>query len=373
MTSSPIPNFQSREQIESLLAGRKNYRDEVKAITERYRYVVFYGCGAILNSIVETWMEQVGRPLDFTCDSNPEKWGKIFCGAKCLSPQELLAIKDQCAIFVTVGQFKPVFESLLKAGCPSVNLVYKYDLATSAYLDTHAPAEIATNLWRTRQWLSDRRSVEAFDAIVNRVLSAGRGPELMTSVCDGHQYFPADVIKLTECERLVDIGAFNGDTVKDFVERTSAKFDRIFCFEVDRMNFAALKENAARLPNADRIKVFNVGIWDSECDITYSIGQSQSTVGAGTEKGHVVPLDQVLQGEKVSMIKMDIEGAEVRALHGAKSIIQHQKPRMAICVYHDFTHLWAVPSYLKKLVPEYKIYMRHHTNLEYETVCYATI
>ena len=69
------------------------------------------------------------------------------------------------------------------------------------------------------------------------------------------------------------------------------------------------------------INVFNLGIWDAECDVTYSIGKSQSTIGDGEAKGHVVPLDHVLRGERVSFIKMDIEGAEPNALRGAKNII----------------------------------------------------
>ena len=125
------------------------------------------------------------------------------------------------------------------------------------------------------------------------------------------------------------------------------------------------------MPEQDRIKIYNLGIWDSECDITYSIGDSQSTVGLGEGKGHVVPLDDALHDEKTTFIKMDIEGAEPQALRGARKIIQTQKPKLAICIYHDFRHLWEIPLYIKSLVPEYRIYFRHHTNLEYETVCYA--
>jgi len=49
------------------------------------------------------------------------------------------------------------------------------------------------------------------------------------------------------------------------------------------------------------------------------------------------------------------------------------KLKLAICIYHDFRHLWEIPLYIKELVPEYKIYLRHHTDLAYETVCYAMI
>src|SRR4030067_171331 len=89
-----------RTRIAKLLAQKRNYRQEVRELTERDPYVVFYGCGAILNSIVESWDEHVGRKIDYCCDSDSGKWGKFFCGAKCLSPNELMAIKDKCVVFV---------------------------------------------------------------------------------------------------------------------------------------------------------------------------------------------------------------------------------------------------------------------------------
>lgn len=53
-----------------------------------------------------------------------------------------------------------------------------------------------------------------------------------------------------------------------------------------------------------------------------------------------------------------------------KTIVMH-KPKLAICIYHSAEDLWRIPIYIKQLVPEYKIYIRHHTDIQYETVCYA--
>jgi FkbM family methyltransferase len=358
--------------IAGLLAKRRNYQQEIKRLAGRYPHVVFYGCGAILSSIVDTWNEYVDRRIDFCCDSDHEKWGKTFAGGiPCISPKQLLSMREQCAVFVTIGQFQPVYEFLTGSGVASVNLIYKYDLVTSEFLAAHEDREIAANLAASRRLLADQRSRQVFDAILDRVLGGRDDPGIMMDVCEPDQYFPADIIQLTDHESFVDIGAFNGDTVKDLVGRTRARFDRITCFEVDRANYGALRETVRHMSCADRITLHNVGIWDSECDITYSVGRSQSTIGEGEGDGHVVPLDDVLGSESVSFIKMDIEGAEPRALRGATRIIQSQKPRLAICVYHHIEHLWDIPLAIHELVPEYQIYLRHHTNLEYETVCYA--
>jgi FkbM family methyltransferase len=358
--------------ITARLATRSNYQEEVKRLVAAYPMVVFYGCGAILNSIVDTWNEYVGRTIDFCCDSDPAKWGKSFAGGiPCISPDELRTMKDRCAVFVTIGQFQPVFDALTQSGFPSVNLIYKYDLVASEFLANQDDRATAVNLARARALLADERSRMVFDAILERILGGGHDPAIMASVCEPDQYFPVDIVHLTDHESFVDIGAFDGDTTKDFADRTSGQFDRITCFEVDRINFSALQETVRQMSCADRITIHNLGIWDSECDITYSIGKSQSTIGEGEGKGHVVPLDDVLGIDPVSYIKMDIEGAEPQALSGARRIIQAQKPRLAVCVYHHIRHLWEIPLAIHELVPDYRIYLRHHTNLEYETVCYA--
>lgn len=87
----------------------------------------------------------------------------------------------------------------------------------------------------------------------------------------------------------------------------------------------------------------------------------------------VVPLDTLLASNKVTFIKMDIEGAEQNALEGAKQIIQKQTPKLAICIYHSLEDLWEVPLQIKRMVPEYKIGVRHHAANMGDTVCYAYI
>ena len=55
-----------------------------------------------------------------------------------------------------------------------------------------------------------------------------------------------------------------------------------------------------------------------------------------------VDLDSLFLQEQVTFIKMDIEGAELKALDGAKNIIKDDVPDLAICVYHNVNHLWDI-------------------------------
>jgi len=211
-----------------LLGRRRNYKQEIKDLIHQRKFVVFYGCGLFFNNVMGAWEGHMKRKIDYCCDSDSAKWGKLFHGVKCLSPQELLAIKDQCTVFVTIGDFEPVFKFLSESGFPSVNLIYKYDLDISDFLMRCDYEETASMLYQTYTFLSDEQSVKVFDAIVNRVFGDASDIKIMANVCEKDQYFSPDIVKLSNHESFVDVGAFDGDTLKDFIAHTHAEFDAIF-------------------------------------------------------------------------------------------------------------------------------------------------
>lgn len=75
--------------------------------------------------------------------------------------------------------------------------------------------------------------------------------------------------------------------------------------------------------------------------------------------------------QKIDYIKMDIEGAEVAALSGGSASISKFKPRLAISGYHKDVDLWEIPSLIKKINPEYKVFFEHHLPIQWESCFYA--
>lgn len=68
---------------------------------------------------------------------------------------------------------------------------------------------------------------------------------------------------------------------------------------------------------------------------------------------------------------MDIEGVELEALKGCKNTIMHDRPKLAISVYHRPEDIIEIPMYIKTLLPDYNLYMRHYSFYDGETVLYA--
>ncbi|MCH5250163.1 MAG: FkbM family methyltransferase [Lachnospiraceae bacterium] len=86
-----------------------------------------------------------------------------------------------------------------------------------------------------------------------------------------------------------------------------------------------------------------------------------------------VAIDDIIGDRTVGFIKMDIEGAEFDALHGAKNTILRDKPHLAICVYHLRGDVFAIMDYLHQLLPEYRFWLRHYSPNDFETVLYASV
>ena len=84
-----------------------------------------------------------------------------------------------------------------------------------------------------------------------------------------------------------------------------------------------------------------------------------------------VALDTALSGAQPTYIKMDIEGAELDALNGARGIIKQYAPVLAICTYHLQDHLWKIPLLIESMNPGYNFFLHPHLVEGWDLVCYA--
>lgn len=60
------------------------------------------------------------------------------------------------------------------------------------------------------------------------------------------------------------------------------------------------------------------------------------------------------------MIKMDIEGSEVKAIDGAKNHIIDDHPKLLISVYHNHEDIWKIPRMIEEICSGYTFYLRFY-------------
>ncbi len=191
------------------------------------------------------------------------------------------------------------------------------------------------------------------------------------------QYFVDDLVKLQDGEVFVDGGAYTGDTVQqlfDTAKRENITIKKVIAFEPDEDNYKLLNKFYG---NRENVKIYKKGLSDKEETLFFkSAGVNARVVdneGEADSKIDVINIDVVSECHGATYIKMDIEGAEWDALHGAKKTIKQNKPKLAICLYHSDEDMVRLIEYVHELVPEYKLYVRHHSRSDVETVLYAII
>jgi len=162
--------------------------------------------------------------------------------------------------------------------------------------------------------------------------------------------------------------------MREFLDVTNKYFSNIIAYELDKNNFGKLQKEIQKYEPVIKNKIisYNMGLFDKNMLIKYSSNTTSGSINDKSETiGKVVALSNHLTNLLPTYIKMDIEGAELDALIGAEEIIKRCKPKLAVCVYHNPEHFWQIPFYIKRLAPEYRIYLRHHSLDITETVCYA--
>ena len=170
----------------------------------------------------------------------------------------------------------------------------------------------------------------------------------------------------------MDCGAYNGDTLQNFIQFANGSYSKIFAVELDEKNFIELN-NLIRIKNYRNVETFNCGVWNKK-DTVYFLpsdydGSAIST--NGTTFVEVDTIDNIVKNFPISLIKMDIEGAELNALKGAINTIKNFKPALAICVYHKKDDLITIPQFIKNLNSDYKLYLRRYSWSLVDLVLYA--
>ena len=179
-----------------------------------------------------------------------------------------------------------------------------------------------------------------------------------------------DVFEPVNNEVSIDAGAYIGDTALRFLKWGGEKIRHIYSFEFDPVNFAAYECNLQEF--ADKVTLVKKGTWDKNEAASININGSSSQVsGAGTTNVQLTAIDNVVGNEKVTFVKMDVEGAELKSLMGARNTIIKNHPRLAICAYHKREDLYELPKYILSIVPEYKFLLRRYDSHSGETVLYA--
>ncbi len=185
------------------------------------------------------------------------------------------------------------------------------------------------------------------------------------------QYLDETFINFNESEIFVDGGSSDLETSLGFIETVDGKYEKIYAIEPFIPDFNECNKiiNEFNIPN---IEVINCGLWSENKKMNFNpIGCGSSFIDdEGTEKIECKSIDNILDGKKATIIKMDIEGSENEALIGAKNTIKKYHPLLMICVYHKPNDILEITKTVFGIRDDYKLYLRHYSYTKNETVLY---
>ena len=203
--------------------------------------------------------------------------------------------------------------------------------------------------------LADGESKRVYENIIKFKIS-GKIEYLLDSCEKDKNRIYSDILKLTEHENIIDAGAYDGDTIREFTAFTHGKYDFITALEPDEKNFKKLVKKTAGMKN---IKLINAAAWNKKEKLIFSAkAERNSKLSAEGRAVDAVDIDGIAQ-DGVTLIKMDIEGSEMKALCGCEKTIKKYAPKLYICAYHRNEDMFALPLKIWQANDDYSIYFRH--------------
>lgn len=302
------------------------WEDDLEEYLKKYKNfrICIWGCG---NDGLNTYkiLSKMNKGYNVTafCDNNEAKWkGKTFCSAKVINLEELMEHKDDYIVIIATERYvSAVYEQLLFRRFPREQIYYP----------------ISKHL-----------------------------------VCNaGNQYFDLEELKVDQNEVFVDAGSYDGNTSVAFANWCDNRYHKIYAFEPHPIS-ADICKKTFQSHGLERIELINAGTWSEETNLLFN---SKSSAGSGiTNKGDIlVPvtsIDKVCK-DRVTFIKMDVEGSELESLKGAYNVIRKHHPKLAISIYHKPEDVITIPYYIMQLSQDYQFYIRHYASNYWETVLYA--
>lgn len=318
------------------------------------------------------------------CDNNPDLWGMRIAGVPVLSPAAAaLRFGKDAVFFIAVRNelhfHRSTVEQLVRLGCRHISSVdcitwrfpenffpfLFYDLPHKVYAQAEQVL-LAAELWE------DEASRAEYLAQV-RLRTLG-DPSGLSRPAAKDSYFLDGIFELKPGDVFVDCGAFDGDTIRDVVERQPG-FGSVEAVEADTLSFARLAGYVATTDPAirSRIRLHHCAVGAQRGRVRFEdSGKVDSKVSdIGETVVDLVPLDAMFASKRISMLKMDIEGGEFNALLGARNVIRRDRPILAVCVYHLQNDLWRLPLFMRALVPDYRMYLKAYRGDGIQTVAYA--
>ncbi|MDD6024624.1 MAG: FkbM family methyltransferase [Oscillospiraceae bacterium] len=216
------------------------------------------------------------------------------------------------------------------------------------------------DIQKARSLFSDEWSCNVFGAML-RAKCSGRLEDYLSA--DTPRSEDLKLLNLGDKEAYLDLGAYNGDTIEEFLNLTEGHYASITAFEPNAQNYRKLQTYAASKEN---LLLYPFASWNEPAVLTFSGKGGRMCAKVPELPGQykhlheveAIPVDSL--SEDFTFVKMDVEGAERETLLGMQETIKRCHPKLLISCYHRTDDFIRLPLLLEELCPGYRMYLRRN-------------
>lgn len=336
-------------------------KDIWQYLAETHKKIVMYGMGNGADKILRVCESRGIKICDFFASDGFVR-GHSFHGKVVLSYTEVkekYGADNMIVLLSFASSLSDVIENILRIDAECELYAPDVPVFGDNLFDMDFYLSNKEKLDNVYDMLADAESRSIFENTVAYKLT-GKISYLEAAVSSKDKVY-TELLSADSIERCIDLGAYNGDTVRELAEYAPC-LRRVFALEPDRRNFRKLSIYAEE-ENRFCVDAINAAAWSEgtilEFDASGNRNSNISSVGKTVEV-RAVSVDDVVGESGTDYIKYDVEGSEREALLGSVKVIQKCAPRLLVSLYHRSEDIFELPMLVKKIKSDYKLYLRRY-------------
>ena len=338
----------------------KNLFSDIESVWHKFKNdkkpVVLYGMGDGADKVIKAFESFDIKPSAVMASDEFVR-GQIFHG---FTVKKLSDIEKEFSDFnialCFASQLDDVMNTIKSVASKHTTLVPSVPVFGDKIFDDNFIKENLESIEKAYELFEDEQSRKVYENTLKFYYS-GQLELLDEMTTDKDEAFE-NILKLSDNETYVDLGAYNGDTIDEFLHYAGKNYRKIVALEPNSKNFSKLKLHCADM---ERVDLWELGAYSHNTILEFNnkAGRNSAIAESGT-KTRVVSVDTILCGMSASYIKADVEGADFETIQGMKNTLKNFKPKLNFSAYHRFEDIFRLAILIKEINPDYKIYLRHH-------------
>lgn len=330
-------------------------------LSHEKRPIILYGTGNGADKIIDA-CTKYSIKIDGVFASNGFVRNRIFRDMRVKSYDEIISEFGEDIIILpafgtTVPEVMNFFRTL---SVRHTVIIPEVPLYGGGIFDADYLKEHREELAYVYSLLADNTSCMLFrDAVRFRI----SGDVKYLSLCETMEDSLKNIPRFETVEYALDGGAFKGDSARDMLSALP-NIKQIIACEPDPKTFKKLEifsqSDIARglvIPVETALSD-NVGYSESVTSGSRGSGITGKNRRAKISNVRIDTIDNIIGDARVDYIKLDVEGFEKEAIIGAVKTIERERPILSVSVYHRTDDIWYIPKLVKKVLGEYKLYVR---------------